>query len=568
MANAFNKPQSSEFMQTYVSQYVQPPMEMYMKGLAMKQDKQDKTNLAVEKVGDALYAMKGVATADNEKLAEVNKAFAETADSLTKKDLTTHDAQGDVKGLIKGISRDPDLLRIRSNRAKYDDFQENYTKMLQSGKEVSQSSLWRAQKELADYEAAGGYKSGKTLSNLQAKEQVNVRPVQEQYFDNIPQSGGDTLAKLGETYYNNGWKGITDSTINSRAMSAYSGYSRTAAAQQEREDYEMLAHQGALPKGPNGKTITKEEYVFKNFLDAGLERVGGVSTSGYASAANAEHKRSKEEKDYSQHFMLTEASPMFTNGRKPKFDAKGNVEGSGNTGFWTSLVNGDLSKWWNDKTPNAEESRDWGNMMLYSKLSGKTHEQAYNEMERMRHIPVQTFKDKKSHDYANEVFFSPSRNAGAYANMQVIDLEKGQKGVNFVEYLRQSAANGKVTNSKGEPLTLSDNPTGQEIQKFMSEAGVQVMGKTKPNYLTADGFALNINGKSVIIDNTYGGEYMTHVSEEAQNDAFKDKVMTFGAQTKEIIEKDPKTKKEVAVPYVFYKGNDGNIHPKKLSEIN
>ena len=199
-------PVSSNFRNTYSSQFVPLPLEQFARTNELNQAKQDSQVAQLEQTDDALWKVKGIADADNEYLAGFKTSFESAAGSLVNKDLTQRENQDNVKALVKGVARDKDLSTIMVNASKYQEWQENVAAAKKDGTYTRENDLGEA--SFRQYAANGGYKSGAGIDSTVIK-YSEERPVMEKSFDNMGENGSDAIKQAGEVFYKDGWKGIT-----------------------------------------------------------------------------------------------------------------------------------------------------------------------------------------------------------------------------------------------------------------------------------------------------------------------------------------------------------------------
>jgi len=507
MPNYLSKgPVSSGFRNTYTSQFVPLPLEIFAKSAEKAQATQDKTIAEMGQTEDALWKVKGVADADNEYINNIKTGFEGTASELANKDLTQRENQDAVKGLIKGVSRDKDLNTIMSNTAKYQEWQKNKEDMIKAGNYHPANDAGQATYE--DYAKNGGYKSGKTIdSNIYKYE--DARPVQEQYFNNLASLGQDQLGKVGETFYKYGYEGISSGRVNKQAQEAISSYMSTPAAQQEGRMYDLGVKQGSI----NPKKQSKGDYIFSNFLNAGMERAGMSFKSGIADAKNADNKEKKEAANLGT-FASEGQNTLLSGGYdlSNDFNSDGTFKGSGKTLTEHYKETGNpgsaIMHWIGDHSlGNDPKDQQKKLITIAAKLNGKSPQEYYNTKAGPDVKLATTFKTlpTKTADAYQKQFFNPTTGTGVFNNAPVMNVKTGEKGT-LTEILRQASDRGdlKYRNSKGEVVTLklSKNPTIEEIQSTMKEIGVGIKGESPSNYFSPKSLMLGIGNQEILWDRT------------------------------------------------------------------
>ncbi len=504
MPNYLNKPISSGFRNTYTSQFVPLPLEQFARTNELNQAKQDAEVNTLNQTSDAGHKISGVAKEDNEYVAGLLSTFDTTANDLAKKDLTQRENQDIAKGLVRGISRDKDLQTIMSNKAKYDEYTKNKEESIKAG--TYHPANDNGDITLRDYLKSGGYKSGKTIDPTIYKYE-DARPVQEQYFNNLRELGADQVGKIGETFYKYGYDGISEGRIGRQASEAIKSYMSTPAAMQEGRVYDLAVRQGTI----NPKKVSKQSYVFDNFLNAGMERAGMSFKSGLSEAKNAEAKAKKEQgTNLFAGLASNEIPSTLLDGLEVKFDAKGNIQGDGkglfaNAKEWLNSSSKNpldiLSNWKNDTRLSEEQNTRLKSVVVGAKLNGTTPEEYTKHFDKtwapVIPLPL-TGKDIKAN---NDAFYNGG--AGLWSHMILSKDGKGSMG--FIEALE---------NEFGDVPDYKKNP--KEFKEFLDNHGVQVTGAYAPNKLSARPIEITIGGSTFAADLTNNGKNMNGVSEDAK----------------------------------------------------
>jgi len=124
MPNYLSKgPISSNFEQTYVSQFVPLPLAQFARANEKNQAIQDNQVAQAVDTSDALWKIAPFDANDKEYTDKLRTGYDEVAQKLTSKDLTQKENQAQVKDLIKNTTRDPTLnhiLSVNSERAQYE----------------------------------------------------------------------------------------------------------------------------------------------------------------------------------------------------------------------------------------------------------------------------------------------------------------------------------------------------------------------------------------------------------------------------------------------------------------
>lgn len=545
MPNYLNKPISSGFRNTYSSQFVPLPLEQFARTNELNQNKQDAEVNILNQTSDAGHKISGIAKEDNDYVASKLALFDEASKDLSTKDLTQRENQDIAKSLVKGIARDKDLQTIMSNKARYDEYVKNKEDSIKAG--TYHPANDNGDLTLRDYLKSGGYKSGKSIDPTIYKYE-DVRPIQEQYFNNLRELGADQVGKIGETFYKFGYDGISEARIGKQAAEAVKSYMSTPAAMQEGRVYDLGVRQGTI----NPKKVPKQAYIFNNFLNAGMERAGMSFKSGLSEAKNADAKQKKEEANLFAGLASNEIPSTLLDGLEVKFDSKGNIQGDGkglfaNAKEWLGSSSHNpldiLSNWKNDTRLSDEQNTRLKSVVVGAKLNNTTPEE-YTKVFNKTWAPVipqpLTGKAIKAN---NDAFYNGG--AGLWSHMILSKDGKGSMG--FIEALE---------NEFGDVPDFKKNP--KEFKEFLDEHGVQVTGAYAPNKLSARPIEITIGGSTFAADLTNNGKNMNGVSEDdklAHNLA----KLNAGEQIEEVDSKGNKV--------VYYKDiKTGKILPKIVKE--
>lgn len=510
MPNIFSKPVSSDFQQTYVSQYVPLPLEQFARAQAKADYTQSQQEDYLQKASNATWDIHALEP-DRQKLAELQSSFDSTADKLSNTDLTRRENQDLAKAAIQQISRDKDLATIMSNAAIAREYAKVKDEMIKAGTYQEYNDMFKNSYD--NYVKNGGYKSGLGLDATIHK-YSEERPKMEEYFNNMGENGADTLGKAGETYYKLGWEGISKDRITNklgtgRAQEAFESYYQTPEGQQAARRFNYLKQTN--PKYAKQFKGGAAEYVFKEFLDAGLERVHGKSTSGLAAAMNDERKRAQEEANLGT-FSSTGQNTVLGGGFQfsdDDYDEQGNFTGSGKSliDVFKNNINPDNTpiNWFTNKDFNKASEKDQRKLLVHAaaRLNGKTDKE-YFEQHAGESVKLttsfKTIPTKKADAYQKQ-FFNPATGTGVFDNATVISNGEQMK---LTEFLRRKSEEGELTDSKGDKIKLSDKPTVSEVREALKKAGVGIKGQFNPNYQSPLSFNLGIGNQEVTWDRTNG----------------------------------------------------------------
>ena len=535
MPNIYSKPVSSNFRNTYTSQFVPLPLEQFAKTNELNQARQDSEVAQLSNTSDAGHKISGAAKEDNEYVASKLVEFDTASGQLANMDLTRRENQDAAKSLVRNLSRDKDLLTIISNRAKVDEYQKNLAESKKDGTYHPANDIGML--SINDYSASGGYKSGKSIDPSIYKYQ-NTRPVKEEFFNNMGENGSDSIKQAGEVFYKDGFKGITEGRVNKRAMQAYQGYAATTAADQDRREYDYGVRTGTI----NPKSTSREAYVFKGFLDAGLERVHGVSDSGRAAALNVDkdkkEKKAKEEKEEKEkkeglnlfgNLPTAETPSTMFNGYNVEFDDKGQIKGSGRpfSEVWkeSSGVVDFFKRAVGDTRPNDEEKMRHINVEAGAKLnnmSPKAYADIYNRPSHM--VVKEPLVGKALTDNTKALF---NGGAGLWSGLNIRNNDTGDSNMTFIDAMK------KVADNKG--ISMPDPESSPDkFAEFVKSSGISITGLATPNEFSLKPVIFTVAGNEFVADLTQGGKHLPYdnstatgkkANQEAQKLANFDKLM-------------------------------------------
>ena len=569
MPNYLSKgPVSSGFRNTYQSQFVPLPLEIFARANERDQKTQDEFQAQADNKSDELWKLQTVAKEDKEYTDAIKNSYDQIASQLVNTNLTQKENQDAVRDLIKNTKRDPALNTIMSNTAKYQEWQKNRSEMIKTNNYHPFNDAGQATFE--DYARSGGYKSGKTIDpNIYKYE--DSEPARKQYFDDIQKLGSETIARVGDQWYKNGVDGISEARIGKQAHAAISSYMGTTAAAQDGREYDYMLRQGQV----NPKKLSRDKYILDKFITTGMERAGLSTTTGRAAALTANAKDKKE--DFSFGTLQTQGqNTLATGGYKfddSDYDKSGNFTGSGKSMIqaWksNSSVGSAITDYFTSKDFNNADPKDQRKSLLQAaaKLNGMDAKTYVNSKAGPDTKISTTFHSlpTRQQSAADKQFYDMQRNTGVFNNMPVMDLTTGAKG-SMTEILRQLSENGELKNSKGEEIKLSDNPTIGEVQQALGQ-GVGVLGKQDPNHFSAKSYVVGIGGRNIAIDMTYGGTQLHDVDKKDIQKAEYERLKV----SPEIDEKNKSIKWYNERTFIGKDGNTykaGSTYSTPLNEIN
>lgn len=551
MPNYLNKPISSGFRNTYSSQFVPLPLEQFAKTNELNQAKQDAEVATLGQTSDAAWKLSGIADADNEYIKQIRNNFDAAASDLTNKDLTQRDNIDAAKALVRNVSRDKDLATIMNNKAKYDEYVKNKEEMIKNGNYhvANDNGLLT----INDYAKNGGYKSGKSIDPTIYKYE-DARPVQEQYFNNLASLGQDQVGKIGDTFYKYGYEGISEGRIGKQASDAIKSYMSTPAAAQEGRMYDLAVRQGSI----NPKKVSKQSYIFDNFLNAGMERAGMSFKSGLAEAKNADTKAKAEAENLFTGALNTETPSTLTNGRKFEFSEDGKLKGSGQ-GFVKSFEkNGwswnTVADWWNDESLNEDESKDAKHITLGAKLNGVSEAEYAKKYDTTSHMKVDKPLIGKALKDNNQVLFNGG--AGIWSTLNVMNTTTGERNMNFQDAMQ------KIADEKGISLPNPDSKPA-EYGEALQKMGVSIIGQANPNEFSTKPIIFTVGNNKFAADMTFGGKNKPYKT-KAENDKAEDLANLDRLEKgQQVIEKDANGN-----DIIWYKDiKTGKIVPKMAKDL-
>lgn len=540
MPNYLNKPISSNFEQTYVSQFVPLPLSQFARSQSRQQETQDNEVNTLSQTSDAAWKLSGIAKEDNDKIAEIRKSFDEVSSQLANRDLTQRENQEVARSLVKGVTRDKDLQTILSNKAKYDEYQKNKEEAIKNN--TYQRFNDNGETTLNDYIRGGGYKSGKSIDPTIYKYE-DTRPVRERLVDDMKANGQDIVAKFGDTFYKDGIEGVSKSQAYQTAKASLGEYLQTTAGAQDIREFQYM--QRTNPKNKQLQNMDASDYVFSKILTAANERVYSKSSTGLAEAKNAEAKTKKEEQNVFDGILNTETPSTLANGRAIKFKEDGSIDGSGQ-GFVDAFKKHGfslktISSWWNDDSLNEDEAKDAKYITTGAKLNGVTPAQYAQIYNNTSHMKVEKPLIGKALRDNNQVLFNGG--AGVWSQLNVMDTKTGERNMNFVSAIQKLADEKglrfKIDGSDGEKLPdPNKNPGG--FSDALKQMGVSITGIANPNEFSLKPVIFTVGNNSFAADMTFGGKQLPYKT-AAENQKAQD-IANFDRLEKgqQVVEKDSK----------------------------
>lgn len=273
--------------QNTLQQYVPLPFkEMMMAGQAV-QNRADEFNATTDAFSDGLLKAK-VLEGDKGILQQKSKEFQAIVDEANKGNIADPVAYQKIKSKIKSIANDSEFIQAQEHYLYNKEAMKNYSDIVKAG-DYGDEVTWDYMQSLKNYNANGGLRGGNNLGDNMFTKGVDINEDIKKYYSDIPESGHESLGKLGQYYYENGWKGISEGTIKGAAYNAFETYWGSAGGNQLKKRYDMQVAQGAL----DPKLMGKQEWVFNQFLAPGMRRVHSVTDSDYSTVFN--HWMDREE---------------------------------------------------------------------------------------------------------------------------------------------------------------------------------------------------------------------------------------------------------------------------------
>lgn len=564
MPNYLSKgPVSSNFEQTYVSQFVPLPLAQFARANEKNQAVQDTQVAQASQTSDALWKISPVDANDKQYTDALRNGFDETAKSLSNTDLTQKENQDKVRGLIKNTTRDPTLngiIAVSSARAQYE----------QNMSDMKKNNTYKEYNDIAgmsfqEYSANGGYKSGiRPTSDIYKYE--DSEPTRKQYFDDMQKLGSETVHRVDDQWYKNGEDGISEARIGKQAHAAIYSYMGTTAAAQDGREYDLMRRQsdpknltkdGQL-KDVNGNAMSRNKYILDKFITTGMERAGISTTTGRAQAKTDAAKQKREEANLGT--FASEGQPTslgggydFTDG----FEANGEFKGSGKgylqtikEGSWTpeGIVRS-ITMAANDNSLNPANAKDKQAELvtLAARLNGMKPVDYYAKhagTDVKQFTLFNTLPKKKQEAYQAQIF--NEFGSGVFDNMTAIDPVTGDKG-KFTELLRKALKNNPVLDSKGKPLSLDDTPTNAQIVSMVKSGSIGLKGENKPNRYSPKSLMVGVGNKEIMLDRTNNGKltrYLLSTGQLTQREVAEGNV--------EAIKSAPRIEEEGGKKYIHY----------------
>lgn len=292
--NRFNKPQTVGYQSQFVPKKL--PQDLMVAMLSSKQNKADLGMAQSVKLGE--FDQKALGEHDTNYVKGVKDEVQQFADDAMAMDRTSPEFQRKYLELSRKVKQDPNLVKVASAVANYDEYQVNYKRYVAQGNDAAAEALsYDYNKRLENYTKVGGEGfEGQSLGNADIQKGANEFDEVISYFDKLGESGYDAMKKLASGMsYKVGFTGITSKRIQEQASNMFESFASSDAGEQMRLQFLMDDHQlsssefSALPAEERekiGKDVQGSQR--QRFMDVGLTKKHGKSTSGEAAARNAQ----------------------------------------------------------------------------------------------------------------------------------------------------------------------------------------------------------------------------------------------------------------------------------------
>jgi len=292
--NRFYNPVRSGYQSQFVAKKL--PADLLMRGLAGKQKKYDTTAEQMNIFRDEDIEAFG---ADDTAYAKQKvKARNEFLDSMMNEDLGSSEAIMKYKNFVRDFKNDEGLKIVAKGLADHRARQKNKAAAIKNKTHYAEQTYKDDAAEI-EYARPG---SGGGLAGLSINPNItpgtDLRTAIEPMFNNLSADGRENLKFLGETAYKNGWKGVTDEKILGAAQGGFELFMRSLPGQQASNLYNMSLDRGAVETNPEtGKPITETQWMLKQMLGVGSEKMFMTTTTNKDQAFNTEYGRLQKEKE-------------------------------------------------------------------------------------------------------------------------------------------------------------------------------------------------------------------------------------------------------------------------------
>jgi len=300
----------------YTSQFVPEklPQELMAGMLSAKQRKADQGLVQATKLGE--FEQRAIGEHDTNYVAGIKSEVQQFSDDAMNMDRTSPEFQRKYINLTRKIKSDPNLGKVASAVANYDEHAANIKRLIAAGKDDYAEELdFKYQQRLENYAKVGGQGfEGQGLADANIQKGQNEFETVMKYFDKVTADGYESLQKLGSGIsYKTGFTGITDKKLQIQAANVFESFLESDMGNQMKLGFLMRDHGKSTDDLAN---MSKEERaevdanvlgsMRDRFMKIGLTKKYSRSTTNADGARNAQRT---EDKDNYEVVMPTSQTP-------------------------------------------------------------------------------------------------------------------------------------------------------------------------------------------------------------------------------------------------------------------
>ena len=211
----------------YTSQFVPEklPQELMAGMLSAKQRKADQGLVQATKLGE--FEQRAIGEHDTNYVKGIKSEVQQFADDAMNMDRTSPEFQRKYIELTRKIKSDPNLAKVASAVANYDEHAANIKRLKAAGDDKYARELdYLYQQRLENYSKVGGEGfEGQGLAEANIQKGQNEFETVMKYFDKVTADGYESLQQLGSGIsYKNGFTGITDKKLQTQAANVFESF--------------------------------------------------------------------------------------------------------------------------------------------------------------------------------------------------------------------------------------------------------------------------------------------------------------------------------------------------------
>ena len=288
----------------YTSQFVPEklPQELMAGMLSAKQRKADQGLVQATKLGE--FEQRAIGDHDTNYVKGIKSEVQQFADDAMNMDRTSPEFQRKYIELTRKIKSDPNLSKVASAVANYDEHAANIKRLQAAGKDEYAAGLdYLYQQRLENYSKVGGEGfEGQGLADANIQKGQNEFETVMKYFDKVTADGYESLQQLDSGIsYKTGFTAITDKKLQTQAANVFESFLESDMGNQMRLTFLMRDHGKTTDDLAN---MSKEERtkvdtdvmgsMRDRFMKIGLTKKFSKSTTNKDGSLNAQRTEDKE----------------------------------------------------------------------------------------------------------------------------------------------------------------------------------------------------------------------------------------------------------------------------------